>query len=112
MHGAPVEVIAMMSLWPLAIVLAVGLALTLVLLAGSRLFPGTRSRLTAFRCPFRERDVSVEFEETVWTGEPVDVRRCTVFSPPTAVTCAKGCLHLERLPAPRTPHAALASRLQ
>lgn len=95
----------MMSLWPLAIVLLVVLILIAVLRSGSRLFPGTRLWRYAFRCPLHERDVDVEFRETVWDGRPVDVTRCSFFRPPTAVTCAKSCLRL----APAAPPASAAS---
>jgi hypothetical protein len=38
----------------------------------------------------------VEFLETVWEGTRVDVNRCSLFTPPTAVDCDKGCLQIER----------------
>lgn len=83
-------------MWPLGVVMTVGLVLLLVLVAGSRLFPGTRLSGRAFRCPFRDRVASVEFLETVWEGTRVDVNRCSLFTPPTAVDCDKGCLQIER----------------
>jgi hypothetical protein len=81
-------------IWPLTVVLAAGLVLVAVLVAGRRLFPGTRPARRAFRCPFRDRDVSAEFAEGVWDGRYEDVTRCSLFVPPTAVDCAKGCLRL------------------
>jgi hypothetical protein len=93
--------VTMTSLWPLIVVAAVGLVLVIALVAGRRLFPGSRLLTRAFWCPFQEKDVEVEFEETVWEGRRLDVSRCTFFSPPTAVTCAKGCVTLVRLPPSR-----------
>ncbi len=87
--------------WPLAIVVAVGILLAAVLFMGPRLFPGTRPWTRAFRCPFLERAVTAEFQESVWDGRRQDVTRCTAFTPPAAVTCAKACLALESLPPPR-----------
>ena len=81
-----------MLIWPLAIVTATGAVLLGVLAAGPRLFRGTRLMTDGFRCPFRERVVSVDFVETVWEGARVDVSRCSAFTPPTAVTCEKRCL--------------------
>jgi len=92
-----------MTIWPLLIVLGTGLVLAGAILAGPRLFPGTRPATRDFRCPFRERDVSVEFQETVWDGRLVEVTRCTYFTPPAAVDCHKGCLLLRRLPPAPAP---------
>jgi hypothetical protein len=79
-------------IWPLLIVTTTGLVLAGVLAAGPRLFRGTRFMTTGFRCPFRDRVVSVDFVETVWEGTRVDVARCSAFAPPTAVACEKRCL--------------------
>lgn len=86
----------MPALWPLAFVLAVGVVLLIALLAGPRLFAGTQQVVRNFWCPFRDRAVTVEFEETVWDGRLVDVNRCSLFEPPTAVACDKACVNLGR----------------
>jgi hypothetical protein len=85
-------------LWPLPVILAVGVVLVVMLRVGPRLFPGTRHSQRAFWCPYRGRDVEVEFEETVWQGELCDVDRCTAFDPPSAVDCDKKCVRLRSLP--------------
>ena len=84
-------------IWPLVVVISVGFVLVVALVIGARLFPGTLLAPRAFRCPFRGRVVSAEFLETVWDGRRVDVRRCSLFVPPTAVDCHKGCLDLKDL---------------
>jgi hypothetical protein len=53
-----------------------------------------------FRCPLRDRDVRVEFEEEPWDGRHRDVLRCSEF-PDSAITCDKACLRLEPLPSAR-----------
>jgi hypothetical protein len=87
---------------PLLIALALAVALALALLA---LFGGmagvTRLATRRFWCPFRARNVSVEFREAAWDGQRVDVSRCSAFSPPTAITCGKRCVLLDRLPRER-----------
>jgi hypothetical protein len=91
----------MESLWPLPVIVTVGVVLLVMLRIGPRLFPGTRLTDRAFWCPFKARDVAVQFEETVWDGELCDVEQCTAFSPSTAVACDKKCLRLRDLPARR-----------
>jgi len=88
--------------WPLLIVLATLLVLTMVLLVGAGFFSGTRQRTSIFWCPFREQDVLVDFREMVWEGRLVDVSECTYFNPPTAVICEKRCLGLTRFPRARS----------
>jgi hypothetical protein len=92
-------------IWPLVVVMSVGFVLAVVLVVGVRLFPGTLLTPRTFRCPFRGRVVSAEFLETVWDGRRVDVWRCSLFAPPTAVDCPKGCLDLKNPPADRTAGA-------
>jgi hypothetical protein len=93
-------------IWPLVVVLSVGCVLAVVLVVGERLFPGTLLARRAFRCPFRGRVASAEFVESVWDGRRVDVSRCSLFVPPTAVDCHKRCLDLEDLDADRIVGAA------
>lgn len=80
------------TLWPLLVIAGTGILLLGVLARGRRWFRGTRRVPEAFWCPFREREAGVEFEITAWDGRRVDVSRCTLFTPPTAVTCEKRCL--------------------
>jgi hypothetical protein len=82
----------MLAFWPLVIVLAVGVVLVGLLIAGPRLFTGIRHVTRAVRCPLRGRNLAVEFETTAWEGKPVDVSRCSAFTPPAAVDCEKLCL--------------------
>lgn len=89
----------MEGLWPLGIVVVVGIALVLVYASGPRLFAGHRPAARSFWCPFRRTDVEVEFKETVWDGRFADVRRCTAFAPPTRIECDKGCRTLRHFPA-------------
>jgi hypothetical protein len=93
-----------MNVWTLAIIIAVALILATVVTLGDRLFRGTQRTERFFRCPAKSRYVTVEFEETVWDGQLVDVTRCSAFTPPTVVDCDKRCLATQRLvPGPRVP---------
>lgn len=82
----------MSLLWPLVIVGSAGIVLLLVYLLGPRLFRGTRLIMGALTCPSLHRRVTVRFRAVAWDGRLVDVERCSVFVPPTAVTCDKRCL--------------------
>jgi hypothetical protein len=90
------------------IVLALATAFGLLLLAVFGSLPGVlRTVRRSFWCPFLNRNVTAEFQEEAWDGRPVDVTRCTAFTPPTAVACEKLCLRLKKLPpAPRARKAA------
>jgi len=58
-----------------------------------------------FWCQRAGDQVEVEFEESGLMGfrRPVAVRSCSVFDPPTAVTCGRSCLRREvRLRLPMT----------
>ncbi len=57
----------------------------------------TRIVTRAFWCPFRDRAVTAEFQEDAWDGRSLEVTQCSAFSPPTAITCEKRCLHVEKL---------------
>jgi len=90
-------------MWDLgtAILIIVGLGTGLVLLvwAVSISFPTvTRIVPRSFWCPVQGRNVTAEFQEAAWDGKPVEVNRCSAFSPSQAVTCTKVCLRLEKLP--------------
>ena len=91
----------MWLLWPVPIFVVVTAVLVGVLVGGRRLFPGTFTAKRAFRCPFRDRNVNVDFTEAVWDGSFVDVIACTEFSPPQDVRCEKSCLMLGKFPAPK-----------
>ena len=82
--------------WPLLVVAAVALVLVVALSKGPRFFRGTRSVVESFWCPFTTQDVHVDFEIDAWDGHPVDVNRCSAFTPPTAVTCDKRCMSRSR----------------
>lgn len=77
------------------IVIALALATALVLLSVvtvGALRGVTRAVTRSFWCPFLDRNVTAEFKEEAWDGKPVEVNRCTAFSPTTAITCKKLCL--------------------
>lgn len=82
------------------IVLVIGFGLVLVVWAVFATFPRVpRLVERSFWCPYRSRDVTVEFQENPWDNRPLQVDRCSAFVPPTAVRCEKLCLHLSPLPA-------------
>jgi hypothetical protein len=84
-------------LWPLGVIVLVGLILGFVLMMGPRLFRARRLASAALRCPAHDQAVSVEFVEAVWDGRRVDVNQCSCFVPPTAVDCQKLCLDVDKL---------------
>ncbi len=61
----------------------------------------SRTVARSFWCPFHHGDVTAEFQEDAWDGKPVEVVRCTAFTPPTAITCTKLCRFLRRFPSLR-----------
>lgn len=84
------------------IVLALATALGLLLMVMFGALRGvTRTVSRSFWCPFLDRNVTAEFREEAWNGRPVEVNRCTAFTPPTAITCAKSCLQMGKFPFPR-----------
>ena len=84
------------------IVLALGAAVVLLVVARFGSMPGvTRPIRRTFFCPWKERDATVEFQEEVWDGRLVEVSECSVFAPPTAVSCEKRCLFMGRFPETR-----------
>ena len=91
----------MWLLWPIPIFVAVTAVLAGMFIAGRRLFPGVYTAKRVFRCPVRDRNVSVDFAEALWDGVLVDVMACTEFSPPQDVRCEKSCLMLGKFPAPK-----------
>lgn len=99
----------MWFLGPIPIFLSVAVVLVGVLRTGRRLFPGMIAARRGFRCPFRDENVTVDFEEAVWDGRLVDVAACTAFSPAQDVRCDKACRTLDKLPPART-EAALGTR--
>jgi hypothetical protein len=77
-----------------AVVAAVGLA--------ARAFVARRH----FWCASAEREVEVRFVEAGLPGfrRPVAVRTCSMFDPPTEVTCRRDCLNRDvRVKLPMTP---------
>ncbi len=84
------------------VVLLFGASLILFVWAVFRVLPSiVRLVARSFWCPFRERHVTAEFIEEAWDGTPVEVSRCTAFTPPESITCDKLCLHLKKLPESR-----------
>lgn len=77
----------------IGLALATAVALLLVIAYGP-LRGVTRLVTRSFWCPFLKRDVTAEFQEEAWDGRPVEVMRCTAFTPPTAITCQRHCLGL------------------
>jgi len=78
-----------------AIVACVGLA--------ARVF---KARRRHFWCASAEREVEVSFVEVGLPGfrRPVAVRGCSMFDPPTEVTCRRDCLDRDvRVKLPMTP---------
>jgi len=90
------------------IALAAGTALGLLLVAAFGSLRGVlRTARRSFWCPFQDRNVTAELQEEAWDGRPVEVNRCSAFTPPTLITCEKPCLRLGKLPpARRHPRAA------
>ena len=82
----------------ITIVLALGTAVGLLLLvAFGPLRRITRIVTRSFWCPVRDEDITAEFLEDAWDGKRLEINQCTAFTPPTAITCEKLCLHLARL---------------
>lgn len=84
--------------WIIPSALAAALVLLFIRTLGPRLFRGTVTWRYAFRCPVKEQDVAVDFRESAWDGQRLDVERCTAFTPPDDVRCDKACRLLDRLP--------------
>jgi hypothetical protein len=79
-------------------VLVFGASIILFVWAVFKILPSVSGLLVrSFWCPFRDRNVTVEFREDPWDGARVDVSRCTAFTPPDAIACEKACLRLKRL---------------
>lgn len=93
-------------LWPVAIVAGTAIVLIVILLAGPRLVRDTRAVTMALWCPVRDREADVTFQVTVWDGRCVDVERCSLLAPPTAVNCDKACLAGQACD-PTRPYAAV-----
>ncbi len=87
--------------WPtLAIILAVGLGLQVLVRGVFAIFPRvTRLVERSFWCPFRDVNVTAEFQRDPWNDNPLSVDRCSAFTPPTAITCDRRCVRLAKLPA-------------
>jgi len=78
----------------LALATAVALLLLVIVF---RPFRGVIRTVTrSFWCAVRGQNVTAEFQEAAWDGKPVEVTRCSAFSPPEAIACEKLCLHPEQ----------------
>jgi hypothetical protein len=86
----------------LAMILMIGFGLVLLGWGVFTAFPRV-SRVVerSFCCPFKNRNVLVQFQEDPWDDRPIHVDRCSAFTPPTAVGCDRLCLNLAKLPAAR-----------
>ena len=84
----------------IGLALATAVGLLLVIVFGS-LRGIIRMVSHSFWCPVADQHVTAEFQEKAWDGRPVEVYRCTAFTPPTAITCAKPCLELKKFPPAR-----------
>ena len=84
----------MLEGWILPI--AILFAFAVILLAPLIEAAGTTTRKTAFFCPVRRRDVTVEFLEqgAFALGKAVDVHSCSAFEDTYTMTCGKQCLEL------------------
>lgn len=74
------------------ILVAFALAVTIVAFAG--LAAGAFVARRHFWCASAGREVEVTFQENGLPGfrRPVAVRKCSMFDPPTEVTCRRDCL--------------------
>jgi hypothetical protein len=92
---------------PVIVYLALLCAFVLLAVRCRGVMRGLRRPVTqSVWCPVQDRHLTATLEEEVWDGARVDVRECSAFLPPTAVTCEKACLRLTR-----RPRAARASGL-
>ena len=87
-------------LWTVLLILCAGLMLAGALKCGEPLGSRPVVRSRSFWCPFRTRNVTVEFNET-YDGRRFAVRRCSALPSPTAIACDAACVGLARLPARR-----------
>jgi hypothetical protein len=46
------------------------------------------------RCPIRGTEVQLSFLEAAPEGRPIEVTACSMFMPPSAITCDRRCLGL------------------
>lgn len=90
----------------LLIVLAMGLGLALFVWRVTTASPVINRVATRwFWCRFHTQNVNAAFQEDPWSGRPVGISRCTAFTPPSAISCDKNCLHLRKLDPARDPEA-------
>ncbi|MBI3636751.1 MAG: hypothetical protein HY216_11185 [Candidatus Rokubacteria bacterium] len=94
----------------LFVVLGLGAAVLLVFGLYAAAARVTVRMTRAFHCPFRDRDVVATFLEDQWGGRPMDVERCSAFTPSTAIACEKPCLDLPSLPTVKAPEPAVTVR--
>ena len=84
----------------LALILMVGFGLVLMVWSVFAAFPQVnRAARRSFWCPFKNQNVTAEFQEDAWDDTPTRVDRCSAFTPPAAVGCDRLCLKLAKLPA-------------
>ncbi len=64
---------------------AVGLVLLLPLAL-------SRTVKRSLRCPATGREATVHLQQLIWCGQFLDVKRCSTFEPPDAITCDRACI--------------------
>jgi hypothetical protein len=67
--------------------------------------PPTKRSTYSFRCPFKGREVTAEFDEEVWAHRRVSVVSCSALTGSARPACPLTCLGLTVLPPPRRPLA-------
>lgn len=55
----------------------------------------SRTVIRAVQCPITGRKETVHFAQAILGGRFFDVKLCSAFRPPSAITCKKTCLDSE-----------------
>lgn len=80
---------------PILAVAAVGIVVLLIIVAVSAGRGGlTGSVKRSFHCPYRDVDVTVEYQQETWDGRLTGVTSCSAFEPAWHVRCGAPCLDL------------------
>ena len=107
--GAQTSFIPLLTLGiPPNAVMAIMVGLVLLVWGMFQAFPRINRRAVRLLwCPERAERLRVEVQEDPWNGALVAVDRCSAFSPPDKITCAKACLRSgETLPVPTVLRSA------
>jgi hypothetical protein len=76
----------------LAVLIGLGVIVTIAMVLGSAAFSSTRRTTRLIHCPVSKKRVAVEFVEMVTDGQVVDVTECSMFGSGKPVTCDKYCV--------------------